>query len=1167
MWRVQCNLPPRAVEVLRSGGSHESHGGMNAERSTAWVTRGNVVLAWPLPKTPCELEGGAAPESCAEYYANGGERPIVYVTRSSKDGALLMTSAGGASSGGVVTVTRCDANGGTFRELGAASLPGAPAVTAVASIPSPTGGVVAAVGCADGELYLLECPPNGGELIVKRADRDAETGGGGGGGATTPSRLVNLAMSASKAALRFIKPSTAHRSIRSIAFARSSTRGGGSMRLLVLTATSTEEWEVSRDGDVALGETHEVLPAIKSALQSDGDLEIASIAAGDGDDATVLCRDGARWSIHVGERRRGGGAFALLASTIPPAGSVPAGGAPGARATVHVGGAPRESALVVTSGGGAALFAGSTLQEQLLLHDPAAGGGGVLAAAPAPELGGWLLLTELMGVVAYAPTAPAPPSPIKRSPSPAPPPEPRDSGPSPTRFSPRLAAAAAAAASAPRATAADAAREEAEAAVRNEFAAYVAGHGAAPSECGFRLRAAGALGGSLDGTEGGDVDGGVGAFAACSRAIVDALPKHWPGPDGPGPGVELHLDEKARRHDVFLRFLVEASGVWQLLAASEREAILEHGEMVSALLCVRSLHNEAAEMAETGADRERGSDALALLLEAATTAGAALQASDAAVRGRPAVEVCYSRATGAADALLPALADGLERHAGARARASLHERAAALDALSRALLGALSSASDFRRHHASLYPPAGAGAVAPPPRWNAGEGARMALTAAADAAAALRDEAARGGAPDLASPLGSQLYALAAPLLDATAAHVASAPLGSAERAMARDEYARARASVLPALMNAARASDGGFGGFASGDFASGPFAVTMDAVAAVAEAHFGYEQLAEVCETAMAHAARVGDGAAIDGAVARTHHHMRTLRGAAEDGECTFATFMFHRMMTNPGYHSGVGARVAEMLQDTPDEFYGELGECLKPHPPLLWLHQLRADDYVGAAGTLHGLSVSGASGGGNASVREQAQYLSLAKLSLLAGGAPADADDVVAIDAALDLAKIQSALSARRKVGSADASSPPLPPLKLVEACLGDSAKGASEDDLIDAFSVFASAGGEFREANKSLLEVCWRRAAAETDWSELGALGASGGDAAYVRALAATPVARAARRCYDPSYAVRLGPPFDEVITPENALKLLEEALGGEEASVEPLRAALSLGISAR
>ena len=202
---------------------------------------------------------------------------------------------------------------------------------------------------------------------------------------------------------------------------------------------------------------------------------------------------------------------------------------------------------------------------------------------------------------------------------------------------------------------------------------------------------------------------------------MDALPKHWPGPDGPGPGVELHLDEKARRHDVFLRFLVEASGVWQLLAASEREAILEHGEMVSALLCVRSLHNEAAEMAETGADRERGSDALALLLEAATTAGAALQASDAAVRGRPAVEVCYSRATGAADALLPALADGLERHAGARgARVAARARRG----VGRVIEGVARRAELRERFpqasRVAVPAPRARARVAPPPRWNAG---------------------------------------------------------------------------------------------------------------------------------------------------------------------------------------------------------------------------------------------------------------------------------------------------------------------------------------------------------------------------------------------------------------------------------------------------------------
>ena len=51
------------------------------------------------------------------------------------------------------------------------------------------------------------------------------------------------------------------------------------------------------------------------------------------------------------------------------------------------------------------------------------------------------------------------------------------------------------------------------------------------------------------------------------------------------------------------------------------------------------------------------------------------------------------------------------------------------------------------------------------------------------------NEAARGGAPDLATPLGAQLLALATPLLDACAADVATADPGSPERAAAREEY------------------------------------------------------------------------------------------------------------------------------------------------------------------------------------------------------------------------------------------------------------------------------------------------------------------------------------------------------------------------------------------
>jgi nuclear pore complex protein Nup133 len=360
-----------------------------------------------------------------------------------------------------------------------------------------------------------------------------------------------------------------------------------------------------------------------------------------------------------------------------------------------------------------------------------------------------------------------------------------------------------------------------------------------------------------------------------------------------------------------------------------------------------------------------------------------------------------------------------------------------------------------------------------------------------------------------------------------------------------------------------------------------------MDAVAAVAEAHFGYEQLAEVCEGVAADAAvsvgagGAGPAAAISAAAARLHHYMRTLRGAPADGEGTFATFIFRRMMTHAGYSGSVGRRIAEMLQNTPDEFYDELSNSLRQHPPLLWLHQLRADDYAGAASTLHDLSSTGSDGGARgstsgATLSERRQCLSLAKLSLLAAGLPSNVDEIVSIDAALDLASIQSGLSRRRnesRGGPVDPMEVPLPPLRLVEACLegGGAGARADEDDLLDAFAVFASSGGAFRLANKSLLEACWQRAGGATDWEVLGELRGAGSDAAYVRALGATPVARAARRCYDGSYAVRLGPPFEQVLTPRGVLELLKEAIGcksseGDGAAdafmLDPIREALGL-----
>ena len=1146
------------------------------------MTHEGRVHAWALPSRAGDrsTEGGAVPDTYAEYdvaprVAGDTSPPLVHVA-SADGGATLWIVAAGAASG-KVAVARCDGVAGSREEMGEARLPRrentgvAPRVTALAAMPSARGGSIAVVGCDRGELFLVECVARG-TVTVTAMRRDGASGGGTPGGASTPgggssnaastpSKWGAAAMSSAKAALRFLTDplavdatDTDEDAVRSLAWAGPAPGRGDATRLIALTGRRLEEWEVERDGGGghALVVSNRALGAVTRALRTEGDVELISAAPAPGAGVgavVVLAAEGRRWSLHRAELRAGGGSLAVLASAVPAAGAVPSGGGARGGATVLAGGAPTDAALVVTPGGGAALFAHETLSEQMLMHDPAAGGGRVMSAAAAPSVGGWLMLTELMGVVAYSPAtadAAATPTEVEREmETEAPPPLAAVDVPIPPI---------------------DVDPAEAEAAVRAEFAAYASGGGGVPSEAGFRLRAAGALTSSLDAAASPEVVSAA-PFASNSRAIVDALPKHWPGPSGPGPAVEMHLDEKARRHDMFLQWLVEAAGVYNLLSAAERERILEHGEMVAALLCVRQIHNEAAEADDfEGGGGEEVGKPLELLREAAVAAGEALQSSDAALKGRPAAEVCYSRATGCATALLPALADGIDAHGGADSRGSLHERATALDTLSRALLGALNAAADYRRSHAPLYPPSvSSGSTAAPPRWNAGEGARRALRAAAVAAVLLRDEAARGGAPDLAAPLGSRLLAVATPLLDACAADVAAAEPGSDARAAARAEYISARNTVLPALMDAAREGGGGSGGF-HGAVRPG-FGVTMDAVAAVAEAHFGYEQLAEVCEAALAEAA---DATAVASATARLHHHMRTLRGAPVDGEGTFATFMFERSMSHPGCSGSVGRRIAETLQNTPDEFYDELTDCLRPRPPLLWLHQLRADDYVGAASTLRGLSGTGAKGisGKGATLAERRQFLSLAKLSLLASGASSEADEIVSIDAALNLTEIQSGLLARRSGGKGDDSATPLPPLRLVESCLGEGnggAAGSEPEDVLDAFSVFASAGGAFREANKTLLEACWRRAAAETDWEQLSELRASAGDVKYVRSLVNTPVARAARRCYQKSFAVRLGPPFDEVLTPRDVLNLLEGAVGGgdrSDAALDPIREAIGL-----
>jgi nuclear pore complex protein Nup133 len=342
---------------------------------------------------------------------------------STDEGATLWVVAAGCSSGRVV-VARC-LGAGAMEEMGEARLPlptppaaagaAAATVTVVLAEATDRGGVIAVVGGGGGELYLLQCAGPG-NITITLMERGAPgapgsgSGSSGGetpgvgipsGGAATPSTWgMGLAMSATKAALRFLREPLSGEgvlggAVKSLAW-MSSRRGQS--RLLVLTATAIEEWEVAVGGSW-LVQSHRALAPVKHALRSDGHVELISAApAGPGESSAVvvLAAEGRRWSIHRAERRPGNASLALIASAVPPAGAVPSSGARRGGAAVYAGGVPADSALVVTAEGGAALFAGPALQDQLLLHDSATGGGRVLASAAAPSTGGWLILTELM---------------------------------------------------------------------------------------------------------------------------------------------------------------------------------------------------------------------------------------------------------------------------------------------------------------------------------------------------------------------------------------------------------------------------------------------------------------------------------------------------------------------------------------------------------------------------------------------------------------------------------------------------------------------------------------------------------------------------------------------------------------------------------------------------
>ena len=688
-----------------------------------------------------------------------------------------------------------------------------------------------------------------------------------------------------------------------------------------------------------------------------------------------------------------------VASGAVPAATRRARGRDDAR--VHAGGIPADAALVTTSGGGTAIFAGEGMRDQLLLHDPAAGGGRRARRARAGT-GGWLLLTAPGGRRRARPRAER-----------------------------RRARVGVASVESPRAPAAPPGREPAEAAEERAPALGPPRRRRRRFARSFRRTSAGT----------------PRAARPRRRRLGSARPGPWPGTrparrspraaapsstrcrnTGPGraaPGRRRRRSWRIRR-GATTRSLAgsrtprgcgascpPASGSRFSSTASPSPRSCACGTCTT-----RRRSRRRRRRRRRLAEDEPAGVAAALLREIAATAGAALQGSDAAVRGRPAAEVCYSRATGAAAALLPALADATARRAGGGGvDASFAERAAAPTRY-RAPRPAPSAPprSSAGTTRCCTPPHAGAAAAAAVVRRAEREGRasrrrrrRRALRAKPRVRRRLRGGVHRGPPPRAHRPLSSTR----APRSWCRSSR------GRGARGRARGVRSSARGDA-PRASHAARDERGGRRRRAKrrGVRDERPAGVTADAVAAVAEAHFGYEQLAELCEAEAFEAAQRRDERAAATAARRMHHYMRSLRGAPADGEGTFARFAFERMMTTAGasYHGGVGPRVAEMLRHTPDEFYDELTSCLESRPELLWTHQLRAEDFAASAQTLKNLS--GGAGGprGAATVASRRRFLSLAKLASLADGVSSSSDEIIEMDAALDLLAIQSRIAARR-------------------------------------------------------------------------------------------------------------------------------------------------------
>ena len=397
-------------------------------------------------------------------------------------------------------------------------------------------------------------------------------------------------------------------------------------------------------------------------------------------------------------------------------------------------------------------------------------------------------------------------------------------------------------------------------------------------------------------------------FAAHSAALVDTLPKRWAGATSrSGKGLRTLLEEKARVHEKYAKFLVD-SGAWENTTPSEKMEVLRHGETTFALLRLRALLDQL-KMEETEKHRSLLSDIVRFAGEGIAKGDNTLTrlVRDDAI---DVDDIFFSRSSFFSDVFWNATRAVVEQKI--KEASQQTQRLAddveyeCVNQAARIVSIALECSNEYRRCWSDLYP---AQRVSVEENWTSQASARECMRTISKFSIDVFNARKR-------LDVGVPLFTVAQPLLDASASNVLYA---RTERSLM--EYKSDRTLILPTLLLCARAH-----------------VCPAENVAATCESHFGYDELFTFCDA--------------EGGKARLFHYMRTLKAedAAPFNENGFAFYVFEKI-----FNSSSSRRVSALLRELPDEFSEHLSHFfMTSNDTAKWAHEIGRNEFEKAGESL---------------------------------------------------------------------------------------------------------------------------------------------------------------------------------------------------------------------